>query len=575
MVLQSLTKLYDDLLNRGSIPMPGWGTTKVRFALCLDENGTLSRMRPLVSEVQTKKKTILRPQLMELPAAVTRAMNISSNFLWDNSTYILGVDEKGKPDRSLEAFRVCAKLHHTILDDLESPAASAVLRFFDSWEPEQAHEHPALQEYWDDIMKGGNLVFQIGEQFAQDDPEIRSAWCIHYNRTPGALEECLVTGEKEVVEKVHPKIKGVYNAQSSGASLVSYNAPAFCSYEKKQGMNAPVGKPAAFAYTSALNYLLADPNSMRRFGEVTIVYWAEGGDPIYSEFAATLLFGEDPPYNLNEEERDNVASRLANGISCDEWNLDPNRTFYILGISPNAARLSVRFFLQDTYGNFVNHICLHNSRMEIDGLRGTKMPLWVLLQETVNQKTSDKSPSPLLVGAVARAILTDTPYPPLLLEYVMMRIRSEQTITARRIAIIKAYYLKNNILKLPEEVFSVSLNPNSTNIPYNLGRLFAVYEVIQKHAIPSVNASIKDKYINAAASTPERIFPFLDKMCMKHLRKLDYGLRYYYEDMVSDLKNRQNETIPKLLSQEEQSSFFIGYYHQKEFIFTKKEKKEQ
>lgn len=153
----------------------------------------------------------------------------------------------------------------------------------------------------------------------------------------------------------------------------------------------------------------------------------------------------------------------------------------------------------------------------------------------------------------------------------MLRIRAEREITPGRAAILKAYYLKNPNPQCPEEVLHVSLNENSTNIPYTLGRLFAVYEAVQERANPGINATIKDKYFNSAASTPATIFPILDNLCQKHLRKLDTGLRIYYDKRIALLKNILGETNPLRLTLPEQGSFNLGYYHQKQFIYTKKE----
>ena len=221
----------------------------------------------------------------------------------------------------------------------------------------------------------------------------------------------------------------------------------------------------------------------------------------------------------------------------------------------------------------MKNVNAHYARMEIVGNPFPVTPLWAMLRETVNLHTTDKSPSPVMAGAVARAIFSGTFYPASLLEATMLRIRAERDITPGRAAILKAYYLKNPNSQCPEEVLHVSLNENSTNIPYTLGRLFAVYENVQERANPGINATIKDKYFNSAASTPATIFPILDNLCQKHLRKLDAGLRIYYDRQISTLKNILGEENPLRLTLPEQGSFNLGYYHQKQAIYTKKEEK--
>ena len=212
----------------------------------------------------------------------------------------------------------------------------------------------------------------------------------------------------------------------------------------------------------------------------------------------------------------------------------------------------------------------HHKRMEIVGKRYPITPLWAMLRETVNRNTTDKSPSPVMAGATARAIFMGTAYPASLLEATMLRIRAERDITPGRAAILKAYYIQNYN---DEEVTTVSLNETSTNIPYTLGRLFEIYEEVQEKANPSINATIKDKYFNAASATPATIFPILGNLCQKHLRKLEIGSRIHLDSQISQIKSILGETYPIRLSLQEQGSFDLGYYHQKQYRYTKKEEK--
>ena len=575
MILQALTQLYEDLLARGEIPPLGWSAINISYALCLGEDGQLEEVVPTLQEVDIGKgKTALRPQVKELPAAVKRAYGILSNFLWDNSSYMLGLDEKGKPERSVECFEACRALHHSILDGVDTPAAKAILRYFDAWQPAEAAEHPALAPYLKEILKGANLMFRVSGMYAQEDPAIRAAWQTHYDMQGGAKMQCLVTGNMDSIAAVHPAVSGVRGAQSSGAALVSFNSPAFCSYGREQGFNAPVGKYAAFAYTAALNHLLSGKDSVQFIGDTTVVCWAEGAEPAYTDFACSALFGAELPQELTEQDISAMLKRLANGLPCTELPLDPNRPFYILGLAPNAARLSVRFFLRDTFGALMRHVNDHHTRMEI--IRPvndpyTLLPLWAMLRETVNLNSRDKSPSPAMAAATARAIFTGGLYPASLLEATMLRIRAEHNITRGRAAILKAYYLRNENKECPKEVLTVSLNEASTNIPYTLGRLFSVYEAVQQAANPGINTTIKDKYYNSAASTPATIFPILDGLCQKHLRKLGAGQRIYYEKQIMELKNILGEENPLRLTLPQQGSFNLGYYHQTQKRYQKKE----
>ncbi len=309
----------------------------------------------------------------------------------------------------------------------------------------------------------------------------------------------------------------------------------------------------------------------KRIGETTVVCWAEGAEPAYRKYTFAAIFGGPLPEQISTDTLRSTVKYLAEGRPCEELKLDPNRRFYILGLSPNAARLSVRFFYCSTFGDVMKNVNDHHDRMEVVGSKHEWISLWAMLRETVNLNTTDKAPSPAMAGATARAIFSGTAYPASLLEAVMLRIRAERDITPGRAAILKAYYLKNPNLQCPKEVLTVSLNENSTNVPYTLGRLFSVYEAVQEWANPGINATIKDKYFNSAAATPAVIFPILDNLCQKHLRKLEVGKRIYCERQIGDLKNRLGESNPMRLTLPEQGSFNLGYYHQKQLRYTKKE----
>ena len=574
MILQALTRYYEDLLSRGEIAAPGWSPAKISYALCLNGAGDLEQVIPTMEEVTKGKKTVLQPQTFSLPAAVKRTVGIGANFLWDNSSYLLGVDQKGKPERSRDCFAAAAQKHHAVLDGVDSPIARAILTFFDTWQPEHAAEHPALTGQFEEVTAGANLLFRVDGCYPQKDNAIRAAWQSYRESSdPDAVRmQCLVTGREDEITATHPAIKGVRNAQSSGAALVSFNAPAFCSYGREQNFNAPVGKYAAFAYTAALNHLLADRKNVQLIGDTTVVCWAEGADPAYQSFFGTACFGAET--GLSDDDLRAALKRLAELKPCDDLGIDPNRPFYILGLSPNAARLSVRFFLRDSFGRLMKNVNAHYERLEIVRPAYAKtniLPLWAMLRETVNLNSRDKSPSPAMAGAATRAVFSGGPYPASLLEAVMLRIRAERNITWGRAAIIKAYYLKNPHKDCPKEVLTVSLNEASTDTAYTLGRLFSVYEAVQQAANPGINTTIKDKYFNSVAAMPAGIFPVLNNLCQKHLRKLDGRQRVYYDKQIMTLKGILGESYPMRMTLAQQGSFDLGYYHQTQKRYTKKE----
>lgn len=398
MILQALTEHYEALVKQGKLERPGWADTKVSFALTINDSGELTQVLSLKTEQPRGKKTVLAPQTMSLPAPVKRTVSIESNFLWDNSSYVFGTDAKGKPQRSVNCFSACKSLHHRLLDGVDSPAAKALLAFFDRWEPEKATQHPALQQDWEELISSANLIFMYQGSYVQDDPLIQQAWQAHYDSAGDGPEMvCLVTGEKGLAESVHPAVKGLAGAQSSGAALVSFNAPAFCSYGREQNLNAPVGKYAAFAYTAALNYMLADREHVQRVGDTTVLFWAKDGQSAYQSMFSAFAFGGTSRYSASDLAGMVKALFQGEKVLFEEEKLDPNTDFYILGLSPNAARLSVRFFLHNTFDGFLENVQRHYERLEI--VRPSfdtfeTIPPWKLLGETVNQKSKDKSPAP-------------------------------------------------------------------------------------------------------------------------------------------------------------------------------------
>lgn len=582
MILQALTTYYETLAEKGEISKPSWGLNKISFALNLDDNGNVLSLISMKTEKQMGKKSAIVPQVLEVPMPEKRTVGVAANFLCDNSGYILGVDNKGKPARSLQCFQACAERHRSILKDVDSPSSRAILAFFATWNPEQASQHPTLQPSWAELMEGGNLLFFHNFRSVMEDVEIKKAWQSHYDGQGAgdsgmATMQCLVTGENSVIPNIHPSIKGVQGAQSSGAALVSFNAPAFQSYHREQNLNAPIGHYAAFAYTTALNHLLADRDHCQHIGDTTLVCWAETGESAYQDAGMMSMMGQ-LPQGETQGDLIRTLTLLSKGIPAqwEDTELFPQTPFYILGLAPNAARISVRFFLQDTFGAFLTNVQEHQKRLEIirpSYDRHEIIPLWHLLQETVNQNYRDKSPAPQMTGDMLRAILENHRYPATLLNGVMLRIRAEHEITRGRAAIIKAYYLKNSHPHCPEEVLTVSLNESSSNIPYNLGRLFSVLEAIQEKANPSINTTIKDKYFNSASATPSVIFPVLINLAQKHLRKLDGGFKVSYDKQLQSLMNCLDDGYPQRLTLPQQGAFQLGYYHQTQKRYEKKEEK--
>ncbi|MTI95231.1 MAG: type I-C CRISPR-associated protein Cas8c/Csd1 [Firmicutes bacterium] len=597
MIIDALNRYYDILSQAGDkdVPRYGYCVAKVSHALTISDDGDLI---DVISLMEPGNKGKLFPRDIVVPEHNKRSANINPNYMCDNSTYVLGIDGKDKPKRTARAHQAFKELHQTILAFSKGHAAKAILKFLEKWNPGSAIDHPVLKKYIEDIIQGSNLVFRLDGQagFLHEELEIKQLWEAYIsNSKDDIVAQCLVTGEIAPIAVLHPSIKKVKGAQSSGASLVSFNAPSYESYGKTQSFNSPTSKKVAFSYTTVLNHILSRQNQRIQVGDSTTVFWAESPSDIYTNLAAQLFnpstekdeaeSGESIRDVITEELIHDVLYRAKTGSQIGDFNgkIDASTRFYILGLAPNSSRLSVRFFQSDSFGGFVEKVAQHYKDMEIVKdfeSKPTNIPLWMMLSQTVSQKGRDKDAKPLLAGAVMRSIITGTAYPASLFNAMIMRVRADMDDKDRRIervnyiraSIIKAYLVRNARLQNNQElkeVLTVSLNEQSTNTEYLLGRLFAILEKAQQDANPGINATIKDRYFASACATPGAVFPILLRLAQHHISKSDYG--YAIDKRLEPIINGLTK-FPSHLSLEQQGTFILGYYHQRVALYQKAKK---
>lgn len=576
MILKALHDYYHRLTSDPSstVASQGFSSQKISFAIVLDERGNLIQVQDLRD--QSGKNP--RPLELPVPEPAIRTVGISPNFMWDNTGYVLGADEKGKPDRSKKKFAAFRVLQHRIGDTLSDTGMVAVLRFLDNWLPEQAQTIPGWPE-----QAGANLVFRlIGETgFVHDHPDVRNVWInFHTNSASDTRGMCLIQGENAIIAALHAKIKGVQDAQSTGASLVSFNQDAFCSYGKDQNFNAPIGECAVFAYTTALNHLLRFGSRQKlQLGNVTTVFWTERTSPV-EDFMGNILNPQDVgAIGAADAERLRNYLKAIRAGHRPEGIEDEEIWFFILGLTPNAARLAVCFWYTNPVKTVYAHLGKHFADLELlrEFDNQPEYPgVWQLLIETVRrhrrgEKPIDSNLNPLLTGAFMRSILEGRPYPSALLSSLIGRIRADGSVNYFRMALIKAVLIRN----YHDQGVTVSLNENSMDVSYRLGRLFAVLEKAQEEAIPGANATIKDRFFGSASATPSVVFPQLLRLAQHHLAKLDDGSRIQKERLIQGILDgiEADASFPRYLSLESQGRFALGYYHQRKFFFTKNESK--
>lgn len=576
MILQALVKHYENLAEQGKVSRLGWCQAKVSFEINLSKDGDVIGITSRKVEEPRGKKLVWIPASLMVPEMVSRSSGVSANFLCDNSKYMLGIDAEGTNQRVIDCFQATREKHQLVLQAAQGETAHAILAYFEKWDPQKAAEHPVIREYWEELTEGGNLIFSVEGQEAQENKEIRECWEKYREQNDGEDNGiCLVTGKRAEISRIHKVIKGVPGAQSSGAALVSFNAPAFESYGKEQSYNAPVGRYAEFAYTTALNYLLAQRDYTFSLGDAIIVYWAESGKEQYQKCFWNMCM----PTRDNQKKLKDIFDSLKDDtkVYLEDTEMDPKQNFYIMALAPNAARLSVRFFYVNSFGKILQNIAEHYDRLEI------VKPIWEeqeylgiqdMLDETANQKSKDRKPVPNMAALVLQAILAGGRYPASLYIDTLIRIKAEcGNVSWKRAAIIKAILIKNYDCMKGEEF--MGLNEDCNEAAYVLGRLFSVLEAIQKEANPSITTTIRDRYFNSACATPAVIFPVLIKLKNSHVKKLERekgGAKVYYEKELTEIMGKL-DAFPKRLSLEQQGQFALGYYHQQQEKYKKGEDK--
>lgn len=578
-ILQALNSYYARMAERGEAEPPGYSREKISYAILLTPDGAVVAVND-IRETSGKKPV---PIMMNVPAGAKRTVGITSNKLWDKTAYVLGVTA-GEGKRTVQEHDAFKTVHATLLADTHDIGLLALRRFLENWTPVQFDENP----HFTGDMKDANIVFRMdgAREYIHDLPA--AVELITTAPDESAKDVCLVTGERGTAARLHPSIKGVWGAQSSGASLVSFNLDAFTSYGKEQGANAPVSEAATARYGAALNRLL-DKGSRNRIqvGDTTTVFWADasGSGGQQAADAADIWAAAALAPRSDQEEAGKVKDLLqvvAKGLPAAELgttDIDPGTRFYILGLAPNAARLSVRFWYDGTFGDLERRIREHWQDMAIS----PPPKFWPssarhLLIETAAQHKPENIP-PLLGGELMRAILNGTRYPRSLMSAILIRIRAGQgDVTAMSAAILRGILAReyrlacdkpqpDNLKEVP-----VALDEQDTNPAYRLGRWFAELEAIQQHALPGLNATIRDRFYGSASSAPARTFPVLIRNAMNHLASLRKdgkagGHEKRLEAIIAGVGVKDG--LPRTLRIEDQARFAIGYYHQRAERFTK------
>lgn len=579
MILQALAGYYQRITAEGDsgVAPEGFEKKEIPFLIVLNKDGKFIDLQD-TREGEGRKR---QSRTFTVPKGVKKTSGIAANILWDTPNYVVGrpkPDPKKDPSELLtraaeQQSCFLTKLKQRFPAPAQDEGVRAVIVFLENSDYDALFAHPS----WKEVEESGpNLTFKLDTDLCLicQRPAVVAALAVTEtaDAESSARQTCLVTGEDDVPMRLHTSIKGVWGAQSSGANIVSFNLSAFCSFGKEQGLNAPVGGKAEFAYTTALNTMLGKGSRQRlQVGDTSTAFWAERQNVLEDVFAD--LFGE--PTKENPDQINQAIHALFDAPKTGAPPLEQDYTrFHVLGLAPNAARIAVRFWQSGTVGDMARHIRQHFDDCAI--IHGPNQPqylsLFRLLVATATQGKSENV-QPNLAGDVMKAILAGTPYPQTLLAAAVRRCRAEREITYPRAALIKAVLTRSKRLHnhVTEKEVTMSLDAGNTNIGYRLGRLFAVLEKIQEEASPGINATIRDRFYGAASGTPVAAFPHLMKLKNHHLAKLENrGRAVNLEKIVGEIVDGIN-SFPAHLQLQEQGLFAVGYYHQRQDFFKKNE----
>ncbi len=577
MILQSLCGYYDRLADdpNSNVPLQGYARVGISSCIVINNDGCVVSIRSLCNKEGKKLKTtpLIVPELPKRSGSKP-----SPAFLCENPEFIFGIYKK--PEGAEYRFKASCSIHNSILGETNDGGACAILKFFAKRTQGRYDIYGVDASPLDD---GGYVIFQLqgDDCYLHERPAIKRAW-EQYKKgqsIESQIGQCLVTGEVGPIARIHNNVGGFGQDKPT---LVGFNQNSFESYQKKQGMNAPVSETAAFKYTTALNSLLSDRLHSVNLHSDKILFWAERESPVEEVIAALVLSSN---FEIEESGLDETSTALVRGVlhslfsgkMPESTQIDKDVRFYILGLSASKTRLVVRFFYTDTFGEILERITQHHQDISLIGLENPS--LYRILSETaVGRESSNVQPN--LNGMLMQSILKGTSYPYSLYQAMLRRIRAEggkdpqkakgYPINAVRVGMIKGYLNRTYRLNEKKEMMEVALNEEERNIGYLLGRLFAMLEKAQKDALGKVNASIVDKYLNSALATPQMVFPMLLALSKKHISKAD---NWYMDKQITGVVNLlPSSGFPISLNAEQQGTFLIGYYHQNQALYTKREK---
>ncbi|NLD27787.1 MAG: type I-C CRISPR-associated protein Cas8c/Csd1 [Myxococcales bacterium] len=579
MILQALYEYYQR--NKDSLPAIGFQEQEIKFIVIIDKKGVFLDLQDTREGRRGKK--------YQLPKSVIRSGSNSwqsVNLLWDHYGYLFAQPK----DETPKSVDLAKKQMGTFLKSLETlpkqvredDGVNAVVLFYSNDEWKNVMVHPL----WTECIKipGCNITFRLEgddylipqrdavKMYQLSKPAETESQAEDDGRSSSVESICLITGKRGVVARLHTPTP-IINARSNAKIVAFQKSSGFDSYLKEQAFNSPVCCEAEASYSTALKYLISSNKNQIRVGEDTILFWSQKGttDNIFdfeADFSWYFKNSKDDPDRGIKAVKGLYEAMYSGRIPADEGH-----RFYVLGLAPNRARISVRFWKTGSIHSFAEKIVSHFDDFSIDG--GSNEPdylsLYQILSATALEYKMDNVP-PNLASRVVESILDGSPYPATLMQQCIRRIRAERSVNRARAAILKAYLNRfNRIHNRNEREVQMSLDRNNVNVGYRLGRLFAVLEKIQEEANPGINATIRDRFYGAASTSPTSVFPRLLKLKNHHLPKLNPGRQVNMEKEIGEIVDGISGDLPANMALDEQTHFAVGYYHQRQDFFRKKD----
>lgn len=596
MLIKALCDYYDELSKEGKILPEGYSRVNIHFKVCLSPEGKIANMircneGDKNENAKEKKKEKLLSQEMVMPER-TEKSGIEANIIEHRPTYIFGLNldgEKLTPDdkthRAEKSHNAFVEKNLDFIKELDSPLINAYRKFIENWNPADETENKYLLSIGKQY-KNAYFAFCLDGypyMLLHDDRLIKERWDSKFKKLKAEsdsdiISQCAVSGQNVPIARIHSKIKGVYGGLPTGSVLIGFKNPSGWSYGNEQSYNSNISKDAMKKYTEAFNYLLNDNKHKALLDDMTVVFWASGGieNEIYSKLFSYVMFDENK--KMDKEQTDEMLESLMKSardgnITKERINstesIDSNVNFYIVGITPNSSRLSLKFIYRKKFGEILINIAKYQSDMQISE-KSTPVSLWRLKGELTSPKSSseNRKVDPSLMAEIFKSVIQGIAFPEYLFSTLIRRVKTDKYVNDVRAGAIKACINRKSRFLNQKEEIKLSLDYNNKNQAYLCGRLFAVLEKLQQEASgDSLNRTIRDAYFSSASSKPSIIFPKLINLAQNHLKKLKNQVRF--NKLIQEIINELNGEFPETLMLSEQGKFIIGYYQQYQSFFIK------